>query len=201
VRARLDREHGGHGNQLIWEGPVAIVADGQCEVNAFDAMNRWLTATANDHSRASIAQKIIRDKPADLTDRCYDGHGDLLWASLCGPTVVPVYGTARMVAGQSITTDTNKCQLTPLTRSDITFTIGGVTTPVPFTDAEWAELQKAFPSGVCDFSKTGVSQQPTIPWQTYQNPHGSVIYGGKPMGPPPVSTPIAPPADKRHRKH
>ena len=26
VRARLDREHGGHANQLIWEGPVALIA-------------------------------------------------------------------------------------------------------------------------------------------------------------------------------
>jgi hypothetical protein len=133
-----------------------------------------------------------RKFPARLTDRCYDGHGELLSVSLCGTNVVPVYGTARMVAGQPITTDSNKCQLTPLTRSDITWTIGGVTMPVPFTDAEWAELQKALPTGVCDFSKPGVSQQPTIPWQTYQTANGSVIYGGKPMSPPPASTPIAP---------
>src|SRR5262249_40885271 len=155
--------------------------DQQCEINAFDAMNRWLTAIEKDHSSGSTATKVANDKPADLTDRCYDGRGDLLWDSLCGQTVVPVYGTARMVAGQSITTDTNKCQLKPLTRSDITWTIGGVTMPVPFTDAEWAELEKAFPMGVCDFSKPGVSQQPTIPWQTYQKADGSVIYGGEPM--------------------
>jgi hypothetical protein len=100
---------------------------------------------------------------------------------LC-PSVVHVYGTPRTVAGDAITTDTNKCRLKPLDRGDY----GGV----QFTDAQWADLQKTFPSGVCDFSRPGVSQQPTIAWQTYQNARGRVIYGGRPLGPPPQSTPL-----------
>jgi hypothetical protein len=87
-----------------------------------------------------------------------------------------------MVAGDAITTDDNKCQLQPLDRS----AYGSVT----FTDAQWAQLQKAFPSGVCDFSKPGVDQQPTIPWMTYQDQGGQVIYGGTPMGPAPTSTEV-----------
>ena len=59
-----------------------------------------------------------------------------------------------------------------------------------FTDAQWSALQKIFPSGVCDFSKPGVDQQRTIPWQTYQDARGKVIYGGRPLGAPPRSTPI-----------
>jgi hypothetical protein len=42
---------------------------------------------------------------------------------------------------------------------------------------------------VCDFSKRGVDQQGTIPWQTYQKASGKVIYGGRPLGPPPRSKP------------
>ena len=61
-----------------------------------------------------------------------------------------------------------------------------------FTDAEWQSLQKAFPSGVCDYSKPGVDQRPTIPWLTYQDGSGKVIYGGRPMGPAPVSRPFGP---------
>jgi hypothetical protein len=61
---------------------------------------------------------------------------------------------------------------------------------VRFTNAEWKELQQAFPAGVCNFAKPGVAQQSTIPWQTYQRPNGRVIYGGRPLGPPPVSKPI-----------
>ena len=54
--------------------------------------------------------------------------------------------------------------------------------PVDFTDPQWAALRRAFPGGVCDWSKPGVSQQDTIPWQTYQQPDGKVIYGGEPLG-------------------
>jgi hypothetical protein len=183
VRARLDREHGTHANQLIWEGPGAIIGDGQCNLTSFIAMDRWLTAVERDSSAVPLAQKLIRDKPADLTDRCYSGTGLKLSDGLCSSLVVPVYGTSRTVAGDPITTDANKCQLGPLNRADY---------PVPFTDSQWSELQRTFPTGVCDFSKPGVDQQPTIPWQTYQDPHGNVIYGGRPLGPPPKSKPIAP---------
>jgi hypothetical protein len=181
LRARLDREHGGHPNQLIWEGPTTIIADPQCERNSMLAMDRWLTAVENDHSRKPLERKIARDRPADLTDRCYDGKGVKVSDALC-PSVVHVYGTPRMVAGDSITTDHNKCRLKPLDRR----AYGSAS----FTDAQWAALQKAFPSGVCDFSKRAVDQQSTIAWQTYQDAHGKVIYGGRPMGAPPRSTPI-----------
>ena len=43
VRARLDREHGTHANQLIWEGPLTIQADTDCELNSFIAMDGWLS--------------------------------------------------------------------------------------------------------------------------------------------------------------
>ena len=38
-------------------------------------MDRWLAAVENDHSRTPLPQKIIRDKPADLGDECWDGTG------------------------------------------------------------------------------------------------------------------------------
>jgi hypothetical protein len=86
-----------------------------------------------------------------------------------------------MVAGDAITTDDNKCQLKPLRRANY-----GVT----FTDAEWAVMQATFPNGVCDFSKPGVSQQATIPWLTYQDAAGRVVYGGRPMGVAPASVAV-----------
>ncbi len=180
VRARLDRAHGTHANQLIWEGPVRFTADVNCEVNSFIAMDRWLTRVEKDHSDRSLPKKVIHDRPADLTDECWDGSGHKLSNTLCPPGVVNVEGTPRTVAGDDITTDTNKCRLGPLRRSSF----HGIT----FTDTEWATLKATYPQGVCDFSKLGVAQQPTIPWQTYQDASGHVIYGGKPLGPPPTST-------------
>jgi hypothetical protein len=112
----------------------------------------------------------------------------MLSHSLCPAAVVNLAKTPRMVAGDAITTDNNKCQLKPLVHSDYVENIGGVSVPVPFTDAEWAQLQTIFPNGVCDFTKPGEGQQPTTPWMTYQDANGQVIYGGTPMGPPPTST-------------
>jgi hypothetical protein len=182
VRARLDREHGTHGNQLIWEGPVALFGDVQCAKNSFIAMDQWLRAVELDTSDKPLAQKILDDKPADLTDRCYDGAGQKLLDTICGQAVVTTFETPRIVAGDALTTDTNKCQLRPMNRAD---DYG----PVGFSDAEWMRLQAVFPTGVCDFSKPGVDAQPTVPWQTYQDDAagGAVIYGGTPLGDPPVS--------------
>jgi hypothetical protein len=179
VRARLKREHGTHANQAIWEGPVALLGDTNCELNSFKAMDGWLHAVEKDHSHRSLPKKLIHDKPAGITDRCYDGAGAKLSDSLCPAGVVNVEATPRMVAGDAITTDANKCQLKPLRRN----AYGGGT----FTDAEWAQLHKTFAKGVCDFSKPGVDQRPTVPWLTYQNSRGHVIYGGKPLGKPPAS--------------
>lgn len=180
VRARLDRALGTHANQLIWEGPVSIEGDNDCELNSFLAMDRWLTQVEKDHSSTSLPQKVIRDKPSDITDECWSGAGVKLSNGLCPSGVVNVEGTPRTVAGDAITTDANKCQLKPLSRSDFP----GIT----FTDTQWTALQQAFPKGVCDFSKPGVAQQPTVPWLTYQDSHGGVIYGGRPLGTTPGST-------------
>jgi Tannase-like family of unknown function (DUF6351) len=182
VRARLDREHGTHANQLIWEGPTPLIGDADCTVQSLIAMDHWLSAVAADHSSRTIAAKVIADRPAGLGDECFDGLGQKLSGGLCPAGVVPVYGTPRTVAGDPLTTDANKCVLTPLSRASYNVT---------FTAAEWTELQHAFPHGVCDYAKPGISQQPTIPWMTYQTASGHVIYGGRPLGRAPSSHVIA----------
>lgn len=179
LRARLDREHGGHANQLIWEGPLPLLGDANCGQASLQAMDRWLAAVAQDDSAKPLAQKLVDDKPADLGDACYDGAGTKLADDLCPDAVVPVYGTPRMVAGDAISTDVNKCQLKPLDRAD---DYG----PLGFSDAEWARMRALYPDGVCDFSRPGVSQQATVAWQTYQDSSGNVIYGG-------VALPAVPP--------
>jgi hypothetical protein len=46
-----------------------------------------------------------------------------------------------------------------------------------------------------------VDQQPTIPWLTYQDSRGNVIYGGKPMGRAPVSREFRTHAKKKRHRH
>ena len=181
VRARLDREHGSHANQLIWEGPIPIVGDVACNETSLIAMDKWLSAVEQDSGGATIAQKIVNDKPASLSDACWDGLGNQLSSQLCGSLIVPVYGTPRTVAGDAITTDANKCQLKPLNRSDNYGLI-------PFSDAQWTQMQTIFPDGVCDYSQPGVSQQATIAWQTYQDDSGGVVYGGQALPAAPANS-------------
>lgn len=171
VRARLDREHGHHDNQLIWEGPVPLLGDAECGRLSFLAMDRWLAAVEADSSDTSLAERIVSAKPSDLSDACLSGLGQTLLDTTCGQAVVGVYGTPRTAAGDAITTDRNKCQLKPLSRSD---DYG----PIGFSDAEWQRMETLFSSGVCDFSVPGVSQQGTVPWLVYQDATGKAVYGG-----------------------
>lgn len=176
VRARLDRENGGHGNQVIWEGFAPIIGDVNYVRTGLLAMDRWLTAVEGDRRPVALARKIIDDRPADVHDQCSDGVGQVIpgqAGEVACQAIVQVYSTPRVVAGSPLTTDITKCQLKPLVRSDYL--------PVQFTDAQWAALAHVFPSGVCDYSKPGVDQQPTIPWQTYQDGPGT----GHPLGAPP----------------
>jgi hypothetical protein len=86
-----------------------------------------------------------------------------------------------MAAGMPLADDTLQCQLKPLRKDDY---------PVTFTAAQWQALQEAFPTGVSDYSRPGVDQHGTTPWLTYQDDHCRVIYGGRPLGPAPRSTPL-----------
>jgi pimeloyl-ACP methyl ester carboxylesterase len=176
LRARLDKANGHHDNHLIWYGPdrsglAANVGDG----NAFLLMDKWLTALEADKRDAPLEQKVREDKPNDplAHDRC-----DLPTQETCNTLMSP-YGSVRMGAGDSSASDVMKCQLTPLVQSDFT--------PIQFTAAQWTALQATFPKGVCDYTKPGVGQQPTVAWSTYD------FTGGRPLGAAPTSEPVLDP--------
>jgi hypothetical protein len=181
MRNRLEREFGHYRNHILWFGPAALVGDLGWANEAFIAMDRWLAAVEQDHSDTPLAQKILDDKPSDITDRCsyVAAAGPAPTDGVCLPPLAQThYGSPRTVAGAFETDDVNACALRPLRRYEH---------PVQFTDAQWTQMQALFPTGVCDWSRPGIGQQPTIPWQTYQDANGNVIYGGVPLGPPPMS--------------
>jgi hypothetical protein len=150
-------------------------------------MDRWLAGVERDGSDRPLAERIVANRPADVQDRCSQIPG-VEQVSVPGvgrvceqEHVQSRYGTPITVAGESIATDTNKCVLKPLRRSDYY--------PVAFTAAQWERLRSAFPTGVCDWSRPGVEQQDTIPWMGYQDgANGPVIYGGRPLGPAPAGS-------------
>ena len=177
MRARLQRNFGTVANQVLWRGQVPLVGDPSFADEAVFAMDRWLARVHADRRKVPLARKIIVNRPDSVTDRCTDGQGNDQPASVCDSTVTS-YGTPRQGAEGPLAEDVMKCRLKPMRRADY---------PVAFTDQQWSRLQQAFPGGVCDYSKRGVGQRGAIPWLTYQNKRGRVIYGGKPLGRPPVS--------------
>ncbi len=186
MRARLEREEGHFPkNHVLWYGSTPLIGDPTYTTKGLLAMDEWLSAVAKDKRHVSLAKKVAEDRPKNVHDRCSNING-VKKVSL--PGVGPVcknalvqtrFGTPATVAGESIATDSNRCRLKPLRRNDYY--------PIRFTQAQFLALKNVFPTGVCDFSKQGVEQQATVPWQTYQRDARGrrVIYGGHPLGPAP----------------
>jgi hypothetical protein len=169
LRARLDAANGGHGNQVIWDHPGDEYKD-----DAVFAMDHWLMAIEADTSDLPPEQKVLRNRPAGLVDTCWiEGkrHTD---EAACSKAHTHSSSDARIAAGGPLSSDIRKCQLKPLDRADY---------PVAFTDSQWATLQSAFPTGVCDWSRPGVGAQPSVPWLTFMDGPG-----GQPLGPAPRSS-------------
>jgi hypothetical protein len=188
MRARLEREEGHFPrNDVIWFGPAPLIGSPKYTTEGLLAMDRWLSAVEADTRKLTLAEKVAADRPEDVHDKCSNVEV-VEEASVPGigpvcqlPLVQTRFATPRVVAGESIATDNQECQVKPLSQSAYY--------PASFTAEQWAQLQQAFPTGVCDFSKPGVSQQQTVPWRTYQSdPSGAVIYGGKPLGRAPAGS-------------
>ncbi|MCW2968905.1 MAG: hypothetical protein JWO23_32 [Solirubrobacterales bacterium] len=189
MRARLERDEGHFPkNHVIWFGEAPLIGSPTYTTEALLAMDRWLSAVEVDKRKLTLGEKVAADRPEDVHDKCSNVE---VVEEVSVPGVGPVcqlplaqtrFATPRVVAGESITTDNQECQLKPLAQSDYY--------PVTFTAQQFTQLQKAFPTGVCDFSKPGVSQKGAVPWQTYQSdPAGAaVIYGGRPLGRAPANS-------------
>jgi hypothetical protein len=173
LRQRLLNANGHHDNQVIWYGPDEFGRmNREWDVLALQTMDEWLAAIESDTRAIPIEEKVVANKPDSAFDRCH-----FINRGACDEVFGPA-GNTRWGAGMpTLANDVVKCRLQPLRRNDYA--------PIHFTDAEWAVMQKTFPSGVCDWSKPGVGQQPGVSWQTYGGGPG-----GRPMPAPPQSLPL-----------
>lgn len=163
MRARLDRANATHANQIIWTG-------GGSDNDAFLLMDRWLSRIESDRSSAPLRLKVIRDKPADAVDACGIGSNLITDTNMCR-IAFPYYSNPRIAAGGPFANNVLKCRTKQLDRSDYR---------VSFNDVQWQRLKSAFPTGVCDWNRSGIGQQPVVPWLTYEDGPG-----GKALGSPP----------------
>lgn len=164
MRARMTAA-GTVANQVIVENGLSTVV--AASVYELAAIDRWLTAIDADHSQRPLSVKVAADRPADITDGCFQNSGTPVHESLSyGGTgtcasLFPVAANTRLVAGEPLAMPVLKCALKPLDFTGY---------PVVFTDAQKAELRAAFPTGVCDYSRRGPQQQrPAGTWLDYSH--------------------------------
>ena len=131
------------------------------------SMDRWITAIRADTRDIPQIDKVVQNKPADLQEGCLTR--DTARSFIVQPQVrdpatsceglYPSNSFPREVAGAAVAADIVKCQLKPLSMADYAVT---------FSAPQWTRLQAAFPSGVCDWSRPGVEQQPLAgTWQRF----------------------------------
>jgi hypothetical protein len=155
IRERLNKANGRSDNQVIW---IAARGENYQTKNvdlaslSLDTMNQWLDNMAADPSPLS-ADKVVRNKPADAVDTCWDPDGNKIVepASFDGGgkcnTFYPVHSEPRLIAGAPLANDVLKCELKPINYADY---------KVSFAAAQKARMAAVFPSGVCDYTKAGV---------------------------------------------
>jgi hypothetical protein len=174
MRRRLLEANGHADNHVIFLSPAPLVPLPSVTAEAFSVMDQWLAAIEADTSADSREVKVVRNKPAGAVDACWVGTSKVTDPVVCR-TLYPYFGTTRMAAGGPSANDVIKCELKALNPADYL--------PATFTPEQWARLQAAFPTGVCDFNRPAIGEQPSEPWMTFMDGLGV----GRPLGPPPVS--------------
>jgi hypothetical protein len=161
LRERVRQANGGSSaNMMMWR---SVSGD-----KAQEVFDRWMLAYKSDTSHDPQRAKMLRAKPADAVDGCFDKStppqfvkDDLPFTSKpvskCSE-LYPVYSAPRVEAGGSLAANIMKCQLKPIDSRDY---------KVPMSASDTARLKAIFGGGVCDWTKPGVEQTPVVNWASF----------------------------------
>jgi hypothetical protein len=140
-----------------------------------DEMEQWVASIAKDTAPAkNQLAKVIRNKPAGVSDACYTKVGEKITDMPRCAQMFPVYSNPRLNAGLPMGATTLKCELKTVDTKDYAKSL---------TDEQLAALRSAFPSGVCDYSKKGVSVRAPDTWLSYGDELKSQTPSAKPQIP------------------
>jgi hypothetical protein len=130
-------------------------------------LDRWITAINADPRAIAQIDKVVQNKPADLQEGCNTRDASPVFiaetqvrdpATAC-EALYPSASFPREVAGAPVAADVVKCRLKPLNPRDYA---------VSFSAEQWARLSELFRTGVCDWSRPGLQQQPIKgTWQSF----------------------------------
>jgi hypothetical protein len=152
IRARLIAANGSAANQAIW---TFLGSPGSFPNDAFTLMDQWLARIESDTGTATLAAKVLANKPAAAIDTCLINGQKVTDVAVCSAQY-PNFADPRIAAGGALTDALVKCQLKSVAASDYS--------PATPTAQDLAQIRAIFPNGVCDLSQPGVGQQPTVPW-------------------------------------
>lgn len=141
MRARLIASNGHADNQVI----VMISGERDFAAEYFERMlvlDQWLTGIDKDTGGGSAADKVVRNKPADLIDACYTAADEKITDPAACEELYPMSKNPRLAAGGPLTDDVLKCALRPVSPSDYDQALTG---------EQLQRLHDAFPEGVCDY--------------------------------------------------
>ena len=176
---------------MIWRYGYALTPATPAQITAvttgsFLAIDTWLTSLLTSAPKTFMNEprtqaQVVAGKPATTVDLCYlstdiNFATPITNAATCDadPRLIP-RASPRQIAGGPRAENILKCQLKPVALTDYT----GIT----FTAGQQTRLNAVFPTGVCDWTKIGVSQQDPIAPLTFK-----AGPGGAPLGTRPVST-------------
>jgi hypothetical protein len=174
LQARLNKYNGSDANFVYLLGATgsgtinnnAGTPTNLIHVAAFEALDKWLSAMAKDTSNRTKAEKVVANKPEGFVNACYAAKGGFDITAIERSTdmqrcaiLFPTMTSPRNIAGGPITEDIFKCQLKPIEPKDYK--------AAPSAE-ELVQLQKIFPSGVCDYAKPGIGQgTKVLTWLSY----------------------------------
>jgi hypothetical protein len=154
---RMQRVNGTTANQVNWLTALGGSAGVNTAELALHAHNEWLENILADTSDNPHEDKVIKNKPAWVTDTCWESDGTpheeqftLAPDAVCN-SLFPVFSTVRIEAGGPLAGDVMKCRT-----KEVDFDDYGVA----FSPAQQARMNAIFPQGVCDFSVLGFQQKP-----------------------------------------
>ena len=156
TRARLIAANGNADNQVILVSPPDATPEGAAifallQADVLRLMDDWLANMVSDQSPfQSLAEKVVRNKPAELVDACYSDAGLKITDPATCRLLYPVHANPRIAAGEPLVNDIIKCQLKPLDPSDYAQSL---------TPDQLARMNAVYPDGVCDYTRPGVEQQ------------------------------------------
>jgi hypothetical protein len=171
MRERLQKANGDANNQVMVVEDMAYYglysSASPLLQFAIRKMDQWIANIQADDSDEPAHQKVVQNKPADLLEGCNTRSATPTFIvekqtrdpSLQCEQLYPSAPAPREVAGASVASDIIKCQIRAISLADY---------PATPTATQVSRLQNIFPTGVCDWTKPGVEQQPLAgTWQFF----------------------------------